>query len=410
MRTAQFAFLPPFLALVAATVLGGPGASQGTHSKKGVQLVGPFQRATIPGSTSTLAYKFGDLFKLDPNHPLAGEMASQTLSLFGREDLIAPTSSDFKAAPCASLAGSADALTAIEAGAAKTSIVIINESHERSEHRGFIAEVATRLRPLGYDTLAIETLSNSPPGTQERYLPTFQRQPGLPYLVDEDGYYLSEAGFGRLGRVAKRLGYRLLPYEPNEDSESQKTMTREQSIALREEGQARNLAVFVKDHPRSKLLVHVGYSHAAEVPQANGARWLAVRLKEKTGIDPLTISQTTCRGSGQSRRLSALPAGEPAGTFDLVVDHPQAFFERHRPVWRKLMGDQLVSIPRELRPAAGWRVIEARSVGEPITAVPMDRVAIRPGEDVALLLPSGRYNLRYLDARAPAAATAKRVP
>ena len=45
----------------------------------------------------------------------------------------------------------------------------------------------------------------------------------------------------------------------------------------------------------------------------------------------------------------------------------------------------------------GWRVIEARPLGEPVASVPMDRVAIRPGEDIALMLPPGRYRLRVID-------------
>jgi hypothetical protein len=49
-------------------------------------------------------------------------------------------------------------------------------------------------------------------------------------------------------------------------------------------------------------------------------------------------------------------------------------------------------------------VIEARPLGEPDLSVPMDRVAIRPGEDIALLLPPGRYALRAIDvgAKTPA--------
>ena len=128
---------------------------------------------------------------------------------------------------------------------------------------------------------------------------------------------------------------------------------------------------------------------------------MAARLKEKTGIDPLTISQTTCRGGSDRLGLSVPPAGEPAGMFDLIVDHPEPRFEQHRPKWRTWLSDQAVSIPKALRPAAGWRVIEARPVSETSASVPMDRVAIRPGEDVALMLPPGRYKLRIIDVVAP---------
>jgi len=398
----------PLVALVLTAVTHPPAKATSDHAQRRVQFEGPVERTVAPQDSSTLAYKFSDLFKISPDHPLADKADSQTLSLFGREDLIATTSNDFRSLECRPLVPQSDVLTTIEAAARNTSIVIINESHERSEYRGFTTEVAKRLRPLGYDTLAMETLSNSPPGAPEKTLPVFVRQPDLPYLVDDDGYYLSEAGFGRLGRAAKSLGYRLLGYEPNEDMDTRATLPREEQVALREEGQARNLAAFAAAHPKAKLLVHVGYSHAAEVPQ-QGDKWMALRLKQKTGIDPLTISQISCRG-GQTLALATLPDTEPAGTFDLVVDHPQARFARHRPVWRQAAGDQLVSIPPSLRPRTGWRVIEARPIAEPSTSVPMDRVAIRPGEDVALSLPPGRYHLRVVDPGHPATASEAKAP
>lgn len=373
-----------------------PATAQHNRLAQRVQLVGPFEHAFAPDATSTLGYKFANLAKIDPENPLADKSADQTLSLFGREDLIASRSGDYTSNNCAPLSKASEVFTEIENRARATSIVIINESHERSEHRGFTVEVARRLRSLGYDSLAIETLSSPTPDTSARNLPMFIQMPDLRYFVDNDGYYLSEAGFGRLGRLAKSLGYRLLPYEPVFDGTT-RAMTRNEQIARREEGQAGNLAAFMQKYPAAKLLIHVGYSHAAEVARADGSTWMAARLKAKTGIDPLTISQTTCRGAGDRPRLSALPAGEPAGTFDLVVDHPEARFERHRPEWRKLIGDKPVRIPRSLRPVSGWRVIEARPLGEPATSVPMDRVAIRPGEDIALMLPPGRYRLRFVD-------------
>jgi hypothetical protein len=348
-----------------------------------------------------LDYKFRSLAKIDPAHPLTAEMAAQTLSLFGREDLIAVTSGDYQPSGCAPLATAPalDVYDEIIRRARLTSIIIVNESHERSRHRGFVTELVSRLRPLGYDTLAIEALSNAPASTPERYLPAVLSKPELPFLQDEDGFYVSEAAFGRLGRQAKALGYRLLPYEFSEEDGLPANASRNDQIAVREEGQASNLASFLRKLPATSLVIHVGYSHAAEVLRPDGAKWMAARLKEKTGIDPLTISQTSCRGGGNTTRLSALPSSEVAGAFDLLVDHPGERFTRGRPDWRREAGDGLVSIPSELHPTVGWRVIEARLSGEPVTTVPMDRVAIRPGEDIALMLPPGRYQLRAIDVR-----------
>lgn len=344
-----------------------------------------------------IADKLESLSKIDPDHPVGPDGDPQTLSLFGREDLIAASSDDYTPTHCAPLAPTTAALDEIVRRARQTSIVIINESHERSRNRWFTTQVARQLRALGYDTLALETLSNPPATLPQRYWPSFLAHPDLPYLSDDDGQYSSEAGYGRLGRQAKALGYRLLPYEDNTHNEPVEGISQSQRIALREEAQANAIAAFVKRHPAARVLIHVGYSHAREVPRSDGQKWLAARLKEKTGIDPLTVSQTTCRGGGDTMRLATLPADEPAGTFDLIIDHPTERFTHGRPDWRTLAGDRIVPIPRALRPARGWRVIEARPVGEPDTSVPVDRVAIGPGEDIALLLPPGHYHVRAID-------------
>lgn len=389
------------LLALASITTGSAGATAGQdYAAQRVILTEPFEVMSARDLTRLLARKIGNLAKVDPDRPLPDDNG-QTLSMFGREDLIAATSDDYTATRCAPRAPGTNILDEIEHRARLTSIVIINESHERSEHRGFTAQVARRLRPLGYDTLAMETLTNSWAGnwanTPKEYLPTFIKQPDLPYLTDNDGFYLSESAFGRLGRLAKALGYGLVPYENNEKTGLPPDAPVEQQIAAREEAQARNLSLFLKEHPGAKMLIHVGYSHAGEEPHGKGDRWMALRLKEKTGIDPLTISQTSCRGGGRTDRFSALPADLAAGTFDLIIDHPDARFVRGRPAWRLGIGDRPVTIPQSLRPTSGWRVIEARPEGEPTDSVPMDRVAIRPGEDIALMLPPGRYKLRIIN-------------
>ncbi len=393
------------LAALGLVTSAAPVTAQKGRTPRNVELVEPVEQLSSKDLTGYSVFKYRRLFGIDPTTASTNGSAGQTLSMFGREDLIAASSRDFAPTQCAPLArkaaGKTDVFAEIAARARNTSIVIVNESHERSEHRGFTAEVTRRLRPLGYDTLAMETLSTFTPTTPPDKRPPFVSRPDLPYFSENDGAYLSEAGFGRFGRQAKALGYTLLAYEHLYDPKAAKAQTQDEEIASREEEQASNIATYLKAHPGAKLLVHVGYSHATEVPRSDGARWMATRLKQKTGIDPLTISQTTCRGGGERMHLATLPADQPPGTFDLIVDHPTARFERGRPVWRQAIGDRLVAIPPALRPKSGWRVIEARPVGEPVTSVPMDRVAIRANEDIALSLPPGRYQLRSIDVVAP---------
>lgn len=384
--------------LAAALALGSVAVhSTALDAPTGIALVGEASHVLQSQVRGYLQVKLANLARIDPADPLADENAEQTLSLFGREDLIAAISADYQPNHCQALATHVDPLSEIVRRGRQTSIVIINESHARSDHRGFIADVARALRSIGYDTLAIETLVNNAPDLKPAYRAPFILRPQLPYFSDDDGFYLAEAGFGRLGREAKALGYQLLPYEMVFTGPPSANVSRAQQIAEREEAQASTLATFVKAHPNAKLLVHVGYHHALEIPTAEGDTWMAARLKAKTGIDPLTISQTTCRGGGDTTHLAELPDDLPKGSFDLVVDHPTARFVQGRPAWRVAAGDEPVAIPASLRPTTGWRVIEARPVGEPDASVPMDRVAIRPGDTVALMLPPGRYALRVID-------------
>ncbi|MFQ5564410.1 MAG: hypothetical protein ACE5FO_12685, partial [Parvularculaceae bacterium] len=95
-------------------------------------------------------------------------------------------------------------------------------------------------------------------------------------------------------------------------------------------------------------------------------------------------------------RLSAPPDEALAGSYDLFVDHPQPSYIRSRPSWRVETGDVPIDVPPALAPRTGWRVIEARPIDEPDEAVPMDTVAIRPDEDVALMLPPGKYRVRAI--------------
>lgn len=389
--------LSPALTLFAAATAAGQDSrpSNYTPDATGVILLEPYETA-VPKPGTLEDIRLQALARIDPADPLAGKPNLQTFSLFGREDLIAETSYSYQPTPCVPGNENGDVLEGIVEHARNTSVVIINESHERSEHRGFTTALLGPLRVEGYTALALEALSNPPPDTLSNDSLSFIRDPSLAYLEDDDGYYIGEAGFGRLGRTAKRLGYSLVPYE-TQYSALDANISRAESIARREEAQATALASWIGEHPGEKLIVHVGYSHANEVLTARGDSWMAMRLKAKTGIDPITISQTTCRGGGTISRVAALPAVESAGTFDFVIDHPTARFVHSRPAWRVAAGDVPVSIPDILRQTNGWRVIEARPDGEPETSVPMDRVAIRPGEDVALMLAPGRYRLRIVD-------------
>lgn len=333
-----------------------------------------------------------------------GGLVAQGWSMLGREDRAAQLGqSEYVPVACGAIAGSSigreAALDAIAARAAHHRIVIINESHVVTRHRDMTRGLLAKLHPLGFRVLAAETFYNPPAGDEAPVV----RNAALPWPHRNDGTYSLDAAFGRLLRQAKALEYRLYPYEEVEDDVASAADIAPEDwparIARRETAQARNLAaILAAMAPDERLLVHVGYSHALEVPRTEPdgitATYMAALLKQMTGLDPLTISQTNCRGEGPATMLVNAPAHLPPGAFDMLISHPLDRFIDHRPQWRREAGDRPVAIPPALRPTDAPLVIEAFGWDEPFDAVPFDRVLVEPGEDVPLLLPPGRYRVR----------------
>ena len=346
-----------------------------------------------PGAEPIHAYTSAASLEGATDHP---NHVAQAYSLLGREDLIDPGHMDYTTKACPALENAPAVLNEIVRRAADTRVVMINEGHSRSETRRLTGAVAEALVPLGYTLFGAETFA---PRRAEALADDAE-----PFVRDADGIYLQEATFGRMLRRVRAAGYAFVPYERTAEQAAAPDADWREQLAAREVGQAANVAAILDANPDARILLHVGYAHAREAPQAVGEdelRWFALRFKEATGIDPLTVSQTSCRG-GEGGLVGA-PESEAPGTFDLYVDLPPAAFVRSRPAWRVADGDQLVDIPEALRPTDGPHVIEARRIGEPDEAVPMDRVYVRPGEDVALALPPGDYRVRAvrIDLEAP---------
>lgn len=172
-----------------------------------------------------------------------------------------------------------------------TQIVILNEDHRRPHHRKFGLEVARALRPLGYNVLALETLVNVENDAKAADMMRALERRG--HLVSTDGMYTNEPAFAAFVQAALRIDYRLVSYE----STSLPLADVEADIAQREQEQADNLVRRVKVSRGEKVLVYVGLSHVAErdILSTSGQKrhWFAARVKEISGIDPLTIDQAT---------------------------------------------------------------------------------------------------------------------
>lgn len=296
-------------------------------------------------------------------------------------------------------ASARDALAEIVRRARSTSIVILNEGHDSPRDRAFALTVARALRPLGYSVLAAETFTDA----RRLAADGFARWNGGPYLKDPV--------FAGFVREALAIGYRPVAYEITGEQ-----MAKGNDIATREAAQAGNLmaAIFTAT-PGAKVLIYVGYDHVGGAPLASedgGAEeWMASRLKRATGIDPLTIDQTSLTDMSPEARATypraaakvgrrhgvlfadgrPLVIGEYAGAVDLQVVHPARAYRYGRPTWLAALGGHPVAVPQALRPARGERLIQAFAADAPADAVPLDQVLVTAGRPAPyLMLPTAK--------------------
>jgi hypothetical protein len=313
-----------------------------------------------------------------------GGVTAQTLAIVGREDLVTsmPIFRGYGRRVCKPLTENGvavDPVSYIAKRAAGVRVTMVNEAHDMPQGRAFNAAIAAALRPEGYALYSGETFKDGIGATR----------PAWPLLTD--GYFADEPIYGRLIRSLRRLGYQLFAYEfygPFDPALSWENQTNR-----REAAQAANLEARLKSTPeRDKLLVHVGYAHLNKKLSDIPVKMMAQRFVETTGIEPLTVDQTSFWSDTGSYTVCD-QSNWPVSLADIYVGVPKPAFERGRPRWRLEQGDQFVEIPAVLRRAGEAAIYEARYAAEPDTAVPVERLLVRPDEDLQLLMPPGRYRL-----------------
>ena len=286
------------------------------------------------------------------------------------------------------------AIDLILAKASSHQIVVINEAHHMPQHRIFTTRLLAGLRAQGYQHLGLEAYWQYP------YNDSLLQADGYPHL--KAGFYLKEPQFGNLVREALRLGFAVFGYESegHEDSKG------------REINQARNIQTYMDEHPGEKVLIHCGFAHATEGNLAN--KWekaMAGRLREFTGIDPLTINQTAFSEHSEPAYehplYRDLQLTEPTifvrdgqsftyrrngGWFDLAVFHPRRG-ESRRPSWMSYGLRKEVEIDLRQVPFSGPYLVFAYRKGEEIgRAVPYD-VQESAGPTATLVLDRERYEI-----------------
>jgi hypothetical protein len=311
-----------------------------------------------------------------------------------------------------------DAITAIVNAARDRQIVVLNEAHHIARHRAFALLVATELRKIGFEYLACETFSINLDAAGLR---------ARGYPKRADGFYTREPLFADLVRHSLKLGYMPVAYEHAGNISAAERPA--DSINERETGQAANVVDRIfRDNPRARVFIYVGFSHLMKKPRPRGespnsVQWMAGRLKTLTGIEPLTIDQTTMtdpeRESVYARVLENIFGGaeEPksavvlrheadgkhlvlgtySGDADMQVFHPPTTYQYGRPDWMAMNGYRRQHpVPQELLPKSGRRLVQAFLERESDGAIAVDQMIVHADRDIPMfMLPEGRYRFAF---------------
>jgi hypothetical protein len=294
------------------------------------------------------------------------------------------------------------ALSVLDPMVGNARIVMINEAHHVPQHRAFAIQLLQHLRKKGFHYFAAETLAMYDHDLQTRGYP-----------INASGYYTAEPVYGDLVRTALKLGYRVVPYEAAGSFKNAEE---------REQAQASNLveAIFKQD-AHAKAVIYAGYSHINEGGLLAGVAPLAKRLRDMTGIDPLTIDQTVMSEQFSQEYeqpiyrylMTHSPIHEPTifvngagkpwtfqpGIRDITLFHPRSAYVNGRPSWLTIGGlRRPYRLPASVCGAVPRCLVKARLADESEDAVPLDELEIADdAQPSTLMLPKGAYRLQVQD-------------
>jgi len=353
---------------------------------------------------------------LAATNPAMTWMAAQLAAMAGDEDAafnlpLPPTLAPQDLTGCIA----ADALETIAQAARGRQIVMLNEAHHAARCRAFAGLVAARLADEGFTVFAAETFDNAKrPSEAAQSL-----NAGAP-ITPALGWYLADPVYAETVRAARRRGYRFAAYEARAAQLAGATGAAQ--LEAREDGEANNfIADILERSPKARVLVLCGYDHLRKGEVAGGSMWFAARLKAKTGIDPLCISQSWSVPPPDPAREppalktildqfapaapvvlfdknnEALRLSAPKAAFDLEVVHPRLAPIDGRPGW-------LAALPgrKKMRFAMpglvdAYSLVQAVPVAETTAAnvVPSDQYPLKLGaREAVFFLSEGRYEIR----------------
>ncbi len=274
-----------------------------------------------------------------------------------------------------------DLVSKVAAMSRTTQVVILQELHAVVQHRLLLQRLLPALYDSGYRYLAVEDFEALPAASA--------RSPRRP-----SGFHSSrEPVYGDAISTALALGYTLISYEAKFPPPAEVEPAHVQQ--WRDFQQAKNIRKrILMKNPQARVLVFAGTNHGQE-KVTGGYTPMGLRLRQETGIDPLSIDQTICRLD--KRSAAAMGAINDTGAresgYDLRVALRRPRFVARRPDWLRSLGRVDVELRDEFRVKSQPLVVEARALEESDGAPPIDRVYLADGETLPLLLPPGRFRV-----------------
>jgi hypothetical protein len=297
--------------------------------------------------------------------------------------------------------------------AEKHNWVMLGEEHMKPQTRTLITPLLRGLRKKGFRYFAAETFEEGIEDTSKRGYATYST-----------GAYTRDPVFAEAVREALRLGYTLVKYddtpEPNENPTKDPMFFQN----FRENAQAARLKERILDKdPKAKVLVWGGRSHVNEeggkFPDGSEIKTMGLEFKKMTGIDPLTSYLPTFveaagpewespeyKWATQAKRVTVPTvfldrSGRPyhRGGTDVAVFFPRTTYVCGRPDWLvRELGRRPTDLPASLVKGNTMLLAQAFYPGEPPTAIPVDQIALMPGDPLPqLMLPNGKFDVRVIN-------------
>lgn len=293
-----------------------------------------------------------------------------------------------------------NALQTIIAKAKNEQIIIISENHLKPQHRIFARKLITALAEIGFDHLGLETFSSN--ANSNILLDSTLSDRGYPLNSPMTGTYTLEPQMGELVRTAIKSNLKLFAYERSAKIDGKD----------RDEIQADNIIKYLKSEPNAKLIILCGFHHAVEsnLIKRGKSFWMAKYLKDKLGVDPMTIYQdnfTEKKIENEHPYLKSFDLSVPAvfvddrgqqliltEHVDFEVIHPKTYYRNGRPHW---LYDSTMHKPVKIDIKISKLdlpvIAAAYPVGE-INSVPVDRVEIKHKyNNKVLVLKPGKYKI-----------------